>query len=101
MFGRRTRRVGEDEFAFRGLPPTNLQSEDSHPVLIGWRNQMSVGTQEARWHPRLDSTAGAARDGRAFSLGRPLDIRRPPRSVRAWWTHFAGDYVSKTPRDHP
>src|SRR2546422_1097230 len=101
MFGRRTRRVGEDEFAFRGLPPTNLQGEDSHPMLIGWRNQMSVGAQEERGHQRLDSTAVAARVGRSLSLDLELDIRRPPRSVRAWWTDLPDDYVAKDPREQP
>src|SRR2546422_7533317 len=101
MFGRRTRRVGEDEFGFRGLPQTNLQGEDSHPMLIGGRSEMSVGAKEARGQPRLDSTAVAARVGRSLSLDLELDIRRPPRSVRAWWTDLPDDYVAKDPREQP
>jgi hypothetical protein len=62
---------------------------------------MSVETQEARGHARLQSTAVAARVGRSLSLDLVLDIRRPPRSVRAWWTDLPDDYVAKDPREQP
>lgn len=62
---------------------------------------MSVGTQDARGHARFHSTAVAARVGRSLSLDLELDVRRPPRSVRAWWTDLPDDYVAKDPREEP
>jgi hypothetical protein len=62
---------------------------------------MSVGTKDARGHVTSHSADVATRVGRSLNLDLELDINRPPRSVRAWWTDLPDDYIAKDPREQP
>jgi len=62
---------------------------------------MSVGTKEARGAVTSHSTDVATQVGRSLKLDLELDIKRPPRSVRAWWTDLPDDYVAKDPQEQP
>jgi hypothetical protein len=62
---------------------------------------MSVGTEDARGIATAHATGLGARAGKSLKLDMELDIHRPPRSVRAWWTDLPDEYVAKDPREQP
>lgn len=62
---------------------------------------MSVRTQDGQAHATSHPVDVGARVGRSLELDLELDIHRPPRSVRAWWTDLPDDYVAKDPREQP
>jgi hypothetical protein len=62
---------------------------------------MSVGTKDALVRPTATDTQAATQTGRSLQLDLELNIRRPPRSVRAWWTDLPDDYNAKDPREEP
>src|SRR2546425_11032549 len=64
-------------------------------------HRMGVGTEDARGHATAHATDLAARAGKSLNLDLELDIHRPPRSVRAWWTDLPDVYVAKDPREQP
>jgi hypothetical protein len=62
---------------------------------------MSVGTEDARVHMTSQTNQVAARAGRSLKVDLELNIKRPPKSVRAWWTDLPDDYLAKDPREQP
>src|SRR5713226_10433006 len=64
-------------------------------------DRMSVETKESRGALTSHSTDAATVGGRSLKLDLELEIKRPPRSVRAWWTDLPDDYVAKDPREQP
>ena len=85
----------------RAFADKPTKGEVPPPRATDWGDQMSVETQDVRGHMRAHSAAVAARVGRSLNLDLELDIHRPPRSVRAWWTDLPDVYVAKDPREQP
>src|SRR5712691_11652781 len=98
--------TGRDERAEFGrvqwaYPDKTTRWRVRYPRISDRGNRMSIGMEDVRGHATSHAADVATHVGRSLRFDVELDIHRPPRSVRAWWTDLPDDYVAKDPREQP